>query len=52
MNYRTFSLQGFVSINFDPTASFMRNDKDNGLWWDNDSGSKLVVLNRDLYGET
>ena len=51
MNYRTFSLQGMVSINFDPTASFMRNDKDNGLWWDNDSGSKLVVLNRDLYGE-
>jgi hypothetical protein len=41
-----------VSINFDPTATFLRNDKDNGLWWDNDNGSKLVVLNRDLYGET
>lgn len=51
-NYRTFSLSGLVSINFDPTATFLRNDKDNGLWWDNDNGSKLVVLNRDLYGET
>lgn len=51
-NYRTFSLTGLVSINFDQTGSFLRNDKENGLWWDDENGSKLVILNRDLYGET
>lgn len=51
-NYRTFSLQGLVSIVFDPTASFLRNDYQNGLWWDDDNGSYLTILNRDLYGET
>lgn len=51
-NYRTFTLTGVVSLFFDPTATFLRNDTDNGLWWDNDNGSKLVILNRDLYGES
>lgn len=50
-NYRTFTLTGVVSMAFDPTATFLRNDTANGLWWDNDNGSKLVILNRDLYGE-
>lgn len=50
-NYRTFSLSGLITANFDPTASFLRNDPENGLWWDDESGSRLVVLNRDLYGE-
>lgn len=51
-NYRTFTLTGVVSLAFDPTATFLRNDTNNGLWWDNDNGSKLVILNRDLYGES
>lgn len=51
-NYRTFQLNGLVSIIFDPTASFLRNDYQNGLWWDDDKGSYLTILNRDLYGET
>ncbi|WIC39586.1 hypothetical protein [Phage Phass-1] len=52
MNYRTFTLNAFISIAFDPTGTFLRNDTENGLWWDNENGSKLVILNRDLYGET
>lgn len=38
-----------MSINFDKTATFMRYDPDNGLWWDDDNGSRLSVLNRDLF---
>lgn len=49
MNYRTFTLTGVVTANHDPTGSFLRNDNENGLWWDDDNGSRLVVLNRDLY---
>lgn len=49
MNYRTFTLNGVVSILFDPTATFLRNDYKNGLWWDNQNESKLVIFNRDLY---
>ena len=52
MNYRTFTLNAFISIAFDPTGTFLRNDSENGLWWDNENGSKLVILNRDLYGES
>lgn len=51
MNYRTFSLSGVVSIAFDPTATFMENDERNGLWWKDDGGNQLVILNRDLYAE-
>lgn len=49
MNYRTFTLTGVVTANHDPTGSFLRNDNENGLWWDDENGSRLVVLNRDLY---
>ena len=49
MNYRTFTLTGVVTANHDPTGSFLRNDNKNGLWWDDENGSRLVVLNRDLY---
>ena len=48
-NYRTLTLNGLVSINFDKTATFMRYDPDNGLWWDDDNGSRLSILNRDLF---
>lgn len=48
-NYRTFQLSGLVTANSDPTGSFLRNDSENGLWWDDDNGSKLVILNKDLY---
>lgn len=48
-NYRSFQLQAFVSVNFDPTASFMRNDPENGLYWDDEESSTLKVLDRDLY---
>lgn len=48
-NYRSFSLTGFISLAFDPTGTFLENDSDNGLWWEDDNGSKLVILNRDLY---
>lgn len=48
-NYRTMTINGVVSINFDKTATFMRYDPDNGLWWDDDNGSTLRVLNRDLF---
>lgn len=51
MNYRTFSLSGVVSVAFDPTATFLENDRWNGLWWNSDDGNQLVVLNRDLYQE-
>lgn len=33
-NYRTLNLQATISINFDPTSSFLRLDPDNGLFWD------------------
>lgn len=49
MNYRTFTLSGLITANHDPTGSFLRNDNENGLWWDDENGSRLVVLNRDLY---
>lgn len=48
-NYRTFTLSGLVTANHDPTGSFLRNDNENGLWWDDDNGSRLVILNKDLY---
>lgn len=51
MNYKTLSLTALVTINFDPTGTFLRNDTENGLWWDDANGSKLVILNKDLYGE-
>ena len=51
MNYRTCQLTGLVTILFDPTGTFLRNDEENGLWWDDDNGSKLVILNKDIYGE-
>lgn len=49
MNYRTFSLSGLISIIFDPTATFLRNDEKNGLWWDNEDSSKLIILNKDIF---
>ena len=51
-NYRSFTLNGLISMAFDPTGSFLKNDYQNGLWWKNGNGEKLVILNRDLYGET
>lgn len=51
INYRTFTVGAVVSINFDPTATFMRLDPDDGLWWDSPNGSSLDIFNDDLYGE-
>lgn len=50
-NYRSFTLSALVTINFDPTAAFMRYDTDNGLWWDEEDQSSLQILNRDLFGD-
>lgn len=49
MNYRTFTLNGLITASHDPTGSFLRNDNENGLWWDDDNGSRLAIINRDLY---
>lgn len=33
-NYRTLNVSAIISINFDPTSAFLRLDRDNGLFWD------------------
>lgn len=51
INYRTFSLTGLVSINFDPTGTFFRRGaQDNCLYWDAADRSEMVILEKDLYG--
>lgn len=51
INYRTFTLSGLVTLNFDPTGTFMRRGvEDNCLYWDTGDHSQMVILERDLYG--
>lgn len=51
IGYRSFQLQAVVTLNCDPTNSFFHYDENNGLLWKDKAESKLVVLNRDLFGE-
>ena len=51
IGYRSFQLQSVITLNCDPTNSFFQYDENNGLLWKDDIESKLVILNRDLFGE-
>lgn len=53
MNYRTLSLSGVITVNFDPTGTFLANDPNQGLYWIDDGQiqNQLLVMNDDLYGD-
>lgn len=50
-NYRTFTLQATISINFDPTFAFVRLRDGIGATWEDGETSKFIFGEKDLYGE-
>lgn len=48
-NYRTLQISAAVSINLDPTFTFLQFEQDKGLYWIDDDCSELLIFDTDLF---
>lgn len=49
-NYRTLSISAVISVNFDPTFTFLQLDDYYGLVWEDYDSRRLVIDKKDLFG--
>lgn len=51
-NYRTLQVSAVVSINFDPTFTFLQLDDAYGLIWEDEKSRTLLVDRKDIFGSS
>lgn len=49
-NYRTLQVSAVISINFDPTFTFLRLDDQYGLIWESADARTLLIDKKDIFG--
>lgn len=50
-NYRSFTLNATISINFDPTFAFIRLRDGVGATWEDGESAKLIFKEEDIFGD-
>lgn len=51
-NYRTLQVSAVVSINFDPTFTFLQLDNAYGLIWEDEKSRTLLIDRKDIFGSS